>query len=189
MVKLKKGIIIISVISIILYPIIGHIFNFILEAISQHFDIYFINKMLSALEAQDALNGRDSIYKETLNGIINSPIWGNGISHFGDFSGGYPHNLFLQLMYEGGLILLIPFIILILRSIKIMLFRNIKIEIRIFVIFLFCTSVMQLLFSSTYWESQIFWFLIGTTIKVCYSKSKLSYYETSMTKSISPKRI
>lgn len=173
--RLKKKTIVIISLFVLLIPAFKWIFNIVLKAISQKYDIYFVNKMLDLMEARDVLNGRDSVFDRALNGIADSPVFGNGISHFGNFSGEYPHNLFLQLMYEGGIILLIPFILLILKALKIMFSTDFKVDVRIFVSLLFCTSVIQLLFSSTYWESQIFWFLIGTTIKVCYPKFKLSY--------------
>lgn len=119
-----------------------------------------------ASEDNDQLtSGRTLIYKSALNQIYDSPIFGYGIAAFNDYSGAYPHNLIIQLLYEGGIVVLIPYILLLLLFIKKMNAKSQYVEIRFFCVFLLSAGLIRLVFSHNFWESQLFWFSIGIVLK------------------------
>lgn len=111
------------------------------------------------------LNDRESVYGNALYLIKSSPVWGNGIGSYADhYNGTYPHNLFLQLLVEGGVLLLLPFLIIITLSLgaiikpfktKYILDSNLSL-----IIFLFVISIPRLMLSSYLWQNQAIWLLI-----------------------------
>jgi O-antigen ligase len=135
----------------------------------------FIDKILSLKEEGDVSNGRIEIAQYTLKHIVKKPFIGHGIGSFDNYSGAYPHNLFLHFLYEGGVFLCIPFIGLISKSIYIMLSKQYEFNYRIYVIFLFFSSVIELLFSSQPWISQIFWLYIGSVLIAGQFKLRTEY--------------
>lgn len=124
----------------------------------------FIDKTFSLLDEGDVSSGRIEIAKEAIKAITKRPFYGYGIGSFDNYSGGYPHNLFLHFLYEGGIFLCLPFIVLISKSFYIIFSKHYEFNYRIYVIFLFFSSVIELLFSSQPWISQIFWLYIGSII-------------------------
>ena len=125
-------------------------------------DFKAIDKMERLMEDEDInfLNGRDVIYEIAINEIKEHPIIGNGIATFYDLYGGHPHNLFIQIFYETGII---PFLFSLILIIKILyeLLNSKNKELKEFIIFLVSASLVQLMFSSTFWINQNFWLLVG----------------------------
>ena len=151
------GIIIIIVAIIFFY----HIYpNFIEEGIK----FTFIERTLLLIEENNLSSGRDLIARDTLNLILKRPLFGYGIGSFDNYSGLYPHNLFLSFLYEGGILLCMPFIYLFIKSIEVIFSSKFEKDYRVFIIFLFFSSVIELLFSSQPWISQMFWLYIGSII-------------------------
>lgn len=139
--------------------IIKFMYNF-LQA--RHIDNYAITKMYRGILDDNITNNRDDLYLFAWNGFKDSPIWGNGIGAFHVKHGGWPHNLFLQILYEGGFIL---FLTVLVPAIKIIIFfvTNNKItseEYGIFVI-LCAMSFPKLMFSSEIWDTPAFWLLFA----------------------------
>lgn len=112
----------------------------------------------------DLTTGRDVLLDVAILGIMDSPIIGNGIGSFDNYSGFYPHNLFLQQIYEGGIVFGFPVLIVTLLSFY-FLNSNVDKTMRFFLIYLITTSILHLLFSSYFWSSSIYWFLMGLTIR------------------------
>ena len=127
-------------------------------------NIRIINKMYFLIRNADVSNGRINIYLYALTGFINSPVFGNGIDMFFENTGIiYPHNLFLQLAYDGGMFLLcIVMIPVINASVKI-LKTNDK-DLLIPWLVLFSSSVPGLMVSSDVWTKYIFWFFVAFCI-------------------------
>lgn len=108
------------------------------------------------------LNGRDIVYEKAINLIANSPLFGNGIGIYADINNGtYPHNLFIQLLVEGGLLLLTPFVILFIICLWELLrvWDNNDNKIRYFILFLFIVCIPKLMLSSYLWREPSFWLL------------------------------
>ncbi len=58
----------------------------------------------------DVTNGRTEIWKLAFSGFVESPLWGNGLcTSQNNYGYIYPHNFILQFLYDGGLLLFIPF--------------------------------------------------------------------------------
>ncbi len=103
-------------------------------------------------------SGRDVVYGNALNWISESPLFGYGI--FGMFNalGYYPHNIFLEVLLQGGIIYLIIAMALLYGAIY-KLFKIIKTDSRFRVIFIISLySGVMLMFSGTYLNTTIFWF-------------------------------
>lgn len=111
------------------------------------------------------LNGRDSIYENTFRLFMESPVWGQGIGVYADiYNGQYPHNLFLQLLAEGGFVFIIPFSIVLLLCflylIKPWSISNKNSEIKYLILLLFLLSIPRLMLSIYLWQLQAFWLMI-----------------------------
>ena len=165
-----KNVCIIIVIVILLIVVIVNIIPILyqVKAILDNFGITFrtIDKMIYLLENDIELtNGREGIYEKAIEDTKETYILGNGIGMYEDkYNSGYIHNLFIQIVYEGGLIWSTLFGVWIIMSIK--KFTKLNEEQKQFIIFLIAIAIVQLLFSSYYWGSQKFWFLIAYMFQV-----------------------
>ncbi|MCJ7840675.1 O-antigen ligase family protein [Lederbergia sp. NSJ-179] len=136
----------------------------------QGIEVAAIIKTVNMLEKNGfigVLNARDVVYERAFTMISNSPIIGNGIGSYGDdtyVSFPYPHNLFLQLFVEGGLLFIIPstfiFIIILYLLLKPWNDNEQKSDWRYFILFLFILCIPRLMISSYFWRDQSFWLLI-----------------------------
>ena len=136
--------------------------------------IYALQKYANYLKKGNILNGRSQLWKEAILYIRENPILGNGIGYFeaqGD--GGYTHNIFLQLMCEGGIFLLVPVLILIIRSICIILRMSTQENKKEYLFFalVFLCGIEILLYSSVYWIYIPFWFYLGFFCKTISKKN------------------
>lgn len=131
---------------------------------SMSIDSMFVDRMLQVLEEGDGsiLSGRDEIYKEALDEISHSFIWGNGIGAFEGKYGHYVHNVVLQIICEGGIICIGYFIYLLYYLIRFLITEK-KEEVT-FLCFMTSIALVQLMISSYYWSSLKFWLLIGYII-------------------------
>lgn len=127
-----------------------------------------IPELLSKIASEDMdqlSSGRNLIYEQTIKSIYQRPILGYGIGAFDNYSGKYPHNLFLHLMYEGGIIIFLPYIVLLIRLLNQLNGKYQDLETRYFIIFIITAGIVRLIFSYVYWESHLFWFSIGLVLK------------------------
>lgn len=123
------------------------------------------------------LNGRDIVYEKALDLFKQSPLIGNGIGSYADLNNGtYPHNLFLQLLVEGGLLFVIPFIAVVIMSLTILIKSwNINTEVnqyKYFILFLFIVCMPKLMLSSYLWREPSFWLL---TFVVISKSTQMNY--------------
>ena len=137
----------------------------ILESMNIH--VYALDKFERLMEDDDVniLNGRDTIYKIAMKDIQEHLIMGNGIATFYDIHGGHPHNLFIQILYEMGIIPFIASIVFILRILYEIL-NNKEKEVREFIVLLVSVSLVQLMFLSSFWIVQNFWLLLGYILEL-----------------------
>ena len=96
-------------------------FDLIIEVLGKLTNRYELRFMTKFLFADDISNQRTPIYIAAFNGFVESPLWGNGISSFAWKYNAWPHNIFLQMMYETGLLMLIPFSYILFHSVKMMI--------------------------------------------------------------------
>jgi hypothetical protein len=127
-------------------------------------EIAFVEKNYYLLQsAGDISNNRMTLYGQALEGFANSPIWGNGIGSFQYYTGvAYPHNIILELLYEGGLILATPIILILLIGMLKVLTGKVKSKDEyLYVALLIASSMPRLMVSASFWSIQIFWLLVA----------------------------
>lgn len=134
-----------------------------LQTFFSTFDISLnvVDKFLRLDDAGDVTNGRESLSTMAWKGIMESPLWGNGISQFNNNTGeGYPHNFILQMLYDGGIILTLAIMTPISRS----LIRKLKTVSEnefVCLMLLFFASVPGALFSGDFWNASTLWMFFG----------------------------
>ena len=116
-------------------------------------------------------SGRSDINKLAWKGIVDSPLWGHGMSTSQKFTGfDYPHNFLSQLLLDGGIILfsivMVPFI-----SRLINLKKDCTYDELTFLCTLFFASVPAALFSMDIWENATFWLFMGFLLSKRYHLS------------------
>lgn len=127
-----------------------------------------LSKSVATIRHGDLSNGRRWILEYTKKGIAEKYLLGNGISTIFYNSNGrvvYPHNLFYQLWYDLGIFVSIPMFYLIGKAAFITVFKsNLKKDYSIIMILLFTIAIPRLCFSTEFWTTIPFWFLIMYTI-------------------------
>ena len=160
----KRGIT--SVIVLLVICILAINYEAIVEALynllsANDIKVSAVNKMYRLIMTENVLNNRSELYEFAWKGFLESPIWGNGVGAFSVNHGGWAHNLFLQVLYEGGVLLFslvfIPLLIIIYHMVW---GDKVKKENYAFLVLLFCTSIPRLLFSTEIWNTQSFWMLL-----------------------------
>lgn len=103
-------------------------------------------------------SNRDLVYGETIDLISNAPILGYGIlGYLTKTNGGYPHNFFLEILLQGGILFLIIWSIIFFFYIRKYL-KLININKHIYLLPTFIYSFVLLMFSGTYLLEPFFWF-------------------------------
>ena len=164
-----KHVILLSILLIVFIILSANYLLIGLQTLADKYDLRWLGKFVFA---EDISNNRVPLYEEAWGGFLRSPIWGNGVATFHNFSG-YPHNLFLQMLYETGLLMVVPISYLLLRAFGIMIKRVslCGIDYR-FITFYFIISFNQLMFSSFFWRSHCFWLLIWSVIAIVVFQRK-----------------
>lgn len=135
---------------------------------SMNMELAFVTKSVRKIGHGDITNGRQALFDFVIQGIKDNYLLGNGIASikyksFGRY--GYPHNLFLQMWYDLGVIMSLPLLFVVWKSIKKTMFEYIKNkDIVTMLILLFTLSIPRLCYSSEFWASTPFWLLIMFTI-------------------------
>lgn len=126
--------------------------------------IAFVEKYVYLLENGDVGHGRNDIYITAVKGFFESPLYGHGISTFFYNTGiEFPHNLILQFLYDGGLLLTVPLLTWIIKRL-IRTYKNqtrANFDKRIFVIFLFFTCIPRAMVSAETWRIISLWVMLG----------------------------
>ncbi len=163
--KSKVGKITIFGITMLLVAVVGTQFDKMIEWLydkteSAGLSLLAISRLyFKTVHGENMDSGRGDLIAEALKDFWESPIWGKGIASFQNFSG-YPHNLFVQMLQEGGLILFIPFTIIFIIGLKDLILGNRKTSYYRVLLFAFCGGIMQLLFSNYFWTSSIYWLFV-----------------------------
>lgn len=128
-------------------------------------EVYALEKYFIMFSNEDVSNGRSQLYSNAISGFISSPIWGNGLGVFEQRNEGlYVHNLFLEVLYEGGIMLSVVFIYGFTRFLKLVhKCREIEKDYYALVLVLFVLGCSILLFSNTLWRVVTFWIFFGVT--------------------------
>lgn len=122
---------------------------------------------------------RDEVYKVALNNIFENPILGQGVFRTMSMYGGYPHNLFLEILVDGGLVYLIFWIFYLIHFFK-RLFKTIKEDSsKSFLLILTALPFLSLLFSGTYTSDSYLWFVVAYIFVSEKVNMKVKRYELS----------
>ena len=107
----------------------------------------------------DGTSGRGNMYEEALLAIREAPVAGYGLFSWG--MDGYPHNFFLEVLLNGGLLYLacwmvgLLFLVLKLR-------QRIRIEpATLILVAVGLFPFVMLMFSGSYWSTTSFWYILG----------------------------
>lgn len=176
--KVYLKVIILAIMMILMFVVFQNALNILysIQTELSKFDLSFkiIDKNIELIEREDITNGRDVIYKKALQGIKEAPILGRGIASFNETYGTYPHNFILQMLYEGGIVLLLIFSVPILYAGYVMIFgKNISRQNEFLLVFLFCNAIIRLLISFEYWRELYFWMLITLSLTMLASLKKI----------------
>ena len=136
-------------------------------------DAYFLEKILNLNESGDVSNGRSAIYEFVWESIKKNPFLGHGLSttyYNSGFKYIYPHNMFLQLLYDGGFVLAIP-VLLALFHLFWFIFKGDDRNEVVFCVFLTAVSLPQTFVSSDIWKNALFWVIIIHSMRY-YGKSR-----------------
>lgn len=161
----------------ILYMIVLFMFAFILQGLFSDNNLFknSIQRITSYISKDgidwDGTSGRDVIFKEAIELIKSSPILGYGLYGFLDLFPMYPHNIFLELMLNGGLIYTLLSIIIFVITIS--KYRKIsKLDKRNrFIMILLLYPLTDLMFSGSYMRSGPFWFVMILILTSNYNDS------------------
>jgi O-antigen ligase len=149
--------------------IIAFFSNQIILAASQFFSgiglhINIIEKTAQLISSTgDSTNGRIVLWKIAARSILKNPIWGYG---WGSFliltSQTHPHNIILELMYEGGILLALPILFQVFRGVKKCILGQISNrEDYVYATLLIATSLPRLMVSASLWNHQVFWMMLA----------------------------
>lgn len=116
---------------------------------------------------------RVDFYRATLDALPNQPLIGTGIGswstfYFGNDQRNYPHNLFLEIAFEQGLVGLTAFLAM-LSLVGVATYRMIRASQSHFLVLglliLYCVIIS--LFSGDLDDNRLLWMWIGVTLTVC----------------------
>lgn len=170
------------IVAVILILVIGSNFFDILYAINdmlnqQGIQVAAIKKSVDLFANNGVLgvlNNRKDRWDWAFSMIKENPFFGSGIGEYANRYMTWPHNLFIHIWVEFGIIGAIPFIYALLKSIKITLFTKCDSDDIFFLGYLFSISIIRLMFSSYFWHHPEFWMFMFLGIIV---SKKQSYWD------------
>lgn len=142
-------------------------------------EVSVMAKFVKAIEQGDISNGRFEIWLASLRGFCAEPIWGHGIGQISrDLSYVHPHNSVVQLLYDGGLLLLalvlIPTCCIAMRFLRLRTKSLQHIMLVVLLIFLFFISVPNSMLSGDLWSNSRVWLLVGFCLSL-YAKNECKW--------------
>ncbi len=154
----------------------GFIYLFLMDGFLQildfiYFDLgyetYSIIKLRMMIQdgISESSSGRDFLYQSFLELFYENPIFGNGIGITNELWDVTPHNLFLQILVEFGILGMFVFILLACGFLYVLLkIRKVNNELFLILGILFSVSFGRLLVSSDLWLRQEFWLFLSMVI-------------------------
>lgn len=119
-------------------------------------------------------SNRDLVYSETIVLISKEPIFGFGIfGYLNKTDGGYPHNFFLEILLQGGILFLIFWCIAFFFFI-IKLINLINVDKHKYLLATFIYSFVLLMFSATYLLEPFFWFNLSYVITSSSNNNRIN---------------
>lgn len=130
--------------------------------------LYFLDKFLDLESGGDITNGRQAIYALAFSDIAQHPFFGMGFDQFfnnhGNVTGiAYPHNFIIQILYDGGIVLLLALGIPIIKGLK-RVWKTCTLNEYAVVAALAFSAVPRALFSGDLWQNGPLWMLFGIVL-------------------------
>ena len=123
---------------------------------SRGYSVYAVSKAVNKMGEDSFSNGRIEIWHVAIIGFLENPF-GHWVGSFEEQFDLHQHNFVLQMMWEFGLLGLIMAVSIIGKSL-IRLFDKRKCrEEHFFIITIFCSSIIILMYSGTFWMLPCFW--------------------------------
>ena len=159
----------IGIVTILLINNIESVILYVYRCLqSMDIELAFVSKSVAKLQRGDLSNGRSALYTFVIQSIKEHYLVGNGIASIYYNSHGshvYPHNLFLQMWYDVGIIVSFPLFYLVAKTVKKTFFEfSISKDVMAILMLLFSLSIPRLCYSSEFWRTTTFWLLIMFTI-------------------------
>lgn len=114
------------------------------------------------------ISGRDNIQEKTLTLLNQHKWWGLGAASDIDLMGYYPHNIFLEILYDYGYV----FGCIVIIALMILLIYFLRQQHRDISLLFLSLGFFPLFVSGTYLKEPLFWLLIGTIIGQMKLKKK-----------------
>jgi O-antigen ligase len=128
---------------------------------------YSVNQYINILQGDliKASAGRTELYIKSIELIKNKLFFGGGFTYFNEHNQlmTYPHNIFLEIGLQFGLIGLLMFFILNIKLVFNYFIIN-NYHFKVLFIILFVSSFIRLNFSMSFWETTFFWASIGLSL-------------------------
>lgn len=164
----------VKIVAIAAGPIIAVMVYYLLISCFVNTDLY---QLLFVAKSDDFFNGRTDLYLKAFSyrGVIPS-LLGSGIGAFyTENRQTYPHNLFGQLYYDQGLVVML-YIIVIIACAMILFWKYNKENKQdaYLLLLLLCASILRLMVSYYFWIDQLFWVFLSYVTKEYYIKRKVS---------------
>ncbi len=104
---------------------------------------------------------RDEVYKAAFENISNYPILGQGVFRTMSMYGGYPHNFFLEILVDGGIVYLIFWLFYLIFFMNIFRRTIRKNPAKRYLLIFATLPFLSLLFSGTYTNDSYLWFVLA----------------------------
>lgn len=167
--RLGRGVMIMLLVSFIFLFVLNHLDAFLAERLEYGYERAFSYITERGIDITQT-SGRDYVYGEAISSIQKNPTCGYGLLGYlvpTNYTIGYsPHNIFLHILLQGGIILLFLFVVFLLRltyKYYQLVHRNKQI---LFLLPVFLYPIIVLLFSGDYLMTPLFWFMISYLVSV-----------------------
>ncbi len=170
-------VVIVALVAILLIVYFAEVLGFLAEFFeSLGIDAMFLKKTQGLMKAGDISNGRSEIFSYTIGEILKRPIFGHGIATMKFYGGehSYAHNFILQLLYDGGVILAIPVLLIIGRAIYYVFCGEDEDE-ALFTLYMISITLPRAFFTGDIWENSLFWLFIMHSLAYHTIKKKVKF--------------
>lgn len=157
-IKKTSMIIVIGLIGIIIASYFGFLNNLTVG----------LNRIIDFISLSDGIDwngtsGRDTVYSDVLHIIKNNPFFGYGIFNYRNIYQ-LPHNIFLELLVQGGIFYAVPFVGILIFSFnkykKIVKYESCFAIMGIIGLY----PIIMLMFSGSYMVTSLFWFVLSLVL-------------------------
>lgn len=139
-------------------------------------EIGFLLKTARLIELGDLTNGRIGIWRMAMECFFEKPWLGWGIGGFSRWTNGriaYPHNVFLQFLTDGGIIIGLGFSLIIIIGLCKIYFNMKKNNLIPIAVFITAISIPMGLLSMDIWKTSTIWFAIFFYIKYIFRNEEV----------------